>query len=458
MKSLFDNKSRMICKVITLLVIIMMCMSLVSCGNTDGDNEQADNTPTETSHLHIRVTGDLHDGAYLEHGAKTSHGYYEIITWPESMMPEDHGYTWYGNVVYTDYATCQKVFLCNTPGCPHNTQDCTSFVSYSSEARLFTDYSEKHLYLISLGVHTDDIRPADLASITEMNMDGSGRRTVCSLTSEEVFSGNTVEIASDEYLYAMIGHIEMVPNKEDKLVPTEQYLLERIWFSDGRRETVCELHNGSDQREGLLSVWGEEDLIINQRVFKDDSPSELYRCRISQDGDLIEKFGPVGTFAYYSDQFMITGEEDGTSAAVTAIDYKTGERTTINDVPAETGVVGRVIVHNRDENKIHWSFLDTKEVFKCYILDFSEGTCKEFTLRQTDTYDDMPIGIIADAGNDYYVIVGEQDTTLELTDVEGIPHVFPLSGYPRYALISKQDYWNCVPNYRMIEDKVMSTG
>ena len=70
-----------------------------------------------------------------------------------------------------------------------------------------------------------------------------------------------------------------------------------------------------------------------------------------------------------------------------------------------------------------------------------------------NAYDKRAIVVAADAGDDYLVAIKAEASTRTLTDLQGIPHSFD---YIKAvcALISKEDYWNCVPNYRIIEDKL----
>jgi hypothetical protein len=212
-------------KICLTVILVFVCVFSVSCkaDAAPGDNDNEPETivepqgppaedpkdeEPETVYLPIRVTGDLHDSPVYERGAKTSKGYYEIMRWQEDMMPEGHGHIYYGNILYTDYETCRRVYLCNVPGCAHNTPDCTSFVKFSTDARLFTDYSETHLYFMSTGLQDSNITEEDLASITEMDMDGSNRRLVCTLSSGESIYDSAIEIASDRYVYTTVAHTD----------------------------------------------------------------------------------------------------------------------------------------------------------------------------------------------------------------------------------------------------------
>ena len=416
--------------------------------NMTGVLEEQNDSKNKSQYGPIRVTGDLHDSMILEHGAKTQHGYYEIIQWVGDMLPEGSSKSLcYGNIVYTDYSSCKRVYLCNTPGCAHNGADCTSFVQFSVGATLFTDYSENHLFLMSKGGLGREISSEDLAMITEMDMDGSNRRTVCILSSTESFRDNSVQIASDDYIYATVEHLEIIEG-----VPTSQYVLERIWFADGRREVVCPISNSKEKVDTAFCVWNNEDLIVKQREY-DGENSPVYFCRLTQDGEYKERYGPLYTLGYFRNEFIITGEEDGVTAVFTRTDLETGDSRTIIGVPAEAPKPGRLGLFGSDGYRINLHYLDGDENSRDYVLDFSDESWKEFTLKR-DSYADKALTLIADAGEDYLVIKASHDSTITLTDYEGIPHTYDYPNRPEYALISKEDYWNCNPDYRVIEDTI----
>ncbi len=87
------------------------------------------------------------------------------------------------------------------------------------------------------------------------------------------------------------------------------------------------------------------------------------------------------------------------------------------------------------------------------MVDTQTGTWKEFTPR-LDSERDMPVSVIAEAGDDYLVVVGEKKTYIFMTNKDGVIYNIWAESYPVRALMSKEDYWNSVPNYRMIDEKV----
>jgi hypothetical protein len=98
-------------------------------------------------------------------------------------------------------------------------------------------------------------------------------------------------------------------------------------------------------------------------------------------------------------------------------------------------------------------FYDRFEENHSYVLDFSEGTWKEFDLRMRNDSSNF-VTPIAEAGEDYMVLIERNDRQIIRAGSDGQMHKTIYRGRPTYALISKEDFWNSVPNYRIIEDKL----
>ena len=168
--------------IIVLIVIITITSACSSNGHTELPVEEPEEKndaaigPEDGKTEFIRVTGNKHDGPYLEYGAKTESGYYELLKWPNELNKES-SLIRNGNIIYTDYSSAQRLFLCNVPGCAHNSNDCTSFLSYSGFCVLFTNCSETKLYALSGGDYDVQYNDeSELPTITQMDMDGSNRK------------------------------------------------------------------------------------------------------------------------------------------------------------------------------------------------------------------------------------------------------------------------------------------
>ncbi|MBR3339515.1 MAG: hypothetical protein IKG19_05670, partial [Lachnospiraceae bacterium] len=112
------------------------------------------------------------------------------------------------------------------------------------------------------------------------------------------------------------------------------------------------------------------------------------------------------------------------------------------------------IVFGGYDNKYLLNFISTDssgENQKGYILDFESESWKEFDLRREDNsyYFVTPV---AEFDDNYLVLIDREDTAIVLTDAQGESYSYEYSGLGRYALMSKSDFYNSVPNYRVIED------
>ncbi|MBQ5342701.1 MAG: hypothetical protein J6Z24_04490, partial [Oscillospiraceae bacterium] len=90
---------------------------------------------------------------------------------------------------------------------------------------------------------------------------------------------------------------------------------------------------------------------------------------------------------------------------------------------------------------------------RAFVLDFSDGTWKEFDLRQK-TNSHYFVTPLAESGDDYLVLIDRKDTKIDLIGADGVPHSYDYYGCDTYAIMTKEDFWNSVPNYREVENKV----
>ena len=434
-------------KLISVIATLVCVITLVSCAsngiltNPLVPTVPEDNGPEivedDQGYEPIRQIGQT-IGSVLGSPGRTSHGYYEISKWDN---------TDYCNILYTDYATQQRSFLCNVPGCAHNTPECTSYISESRcTTALFTDYSEKHLYLMVFGRVGSEYIEAIPASITEMNMDGSGKRTICVLSEDELFTPALIFVASDDCLFVSVDHWTV-----SKITQS----IERIWFKDGKREKIRDLDNTA---EGLTGTVGDRYLKITKVENKDGIDKKIIEV-VDQDGQTVE----TKEVSVSGDSYVCPGEcsvilERGeTTSKATLVLTDSDEIRTVEGIPYPSTAPLSIVFGGYD-NKYLLTFISTDssgENHKGYILDFESESWKEFDLRREDNsyYFVTPV---AEFDDNYLVLIDREDTAIVLTDAQGESYSYEYSGLGRYALMSKSDFYNSVPNYRVIEDVIWS--
>ena len=460
-------------KLTSVIAALLCVLTLVSCA-FNGKVPEVLNPDTSSGDISGDVAGDQDFGPIKRIGldksfyclpSNTSNGLYQISTWNNQE---------YRNIIYTDYATQQTVFLCNIPGCAHNSPNCTSYISADQGGDLFTNYSEDHLYLINYGREADDRSEGVPASIIEMNMDGSDRRTICVLPAGEEFGSSQIFIAGDEYMYIEVLHfhkekvkVQVGTNEIETERRVGQYFIERLWFKDGRRETVRELRNDDGGYETLIGTVDDKYLVIN-RYEPQESGSMITKEIIDQNGKTVSMEEPYSSeeYDYHDDHFRIKIEREGDSAAATVWIVDSGEKKTVFDIPYPENASRPYLVGGYN-NKffLSYNWVDNIEETnngkyfghdqsRALVLDFSDGTWKDFTLY-TKSNESEEVFPVAEAGNDYLVRLDRSDSSvIDLVDSEGVPHSYQYYGRITFALMSKDDYWNSVPNYRIIEDKL----
>ena len=461
-------------KLTSVIAALLCVLTLASCAFNGKvpesldpavpDNQEAGNETESEEFEPIRQIGKP-IGDIIGSPAKTAHGYYEISRWNN---PD------YSNIVYTDYASQQTIFLCNVPGCAHNTPDCTSYVAGGQNTVLFTDYSEEHLYMIFPGREASDWAEAAPATLTEMNMDGSGRRVVCTLPTEEHFSINYVCIAGDEYVFVLVERTEIGKVKQwdfqtSELIEVDALItrtaVEKIWLSDGKREKIRDLEREIDAYEELAGV--EEDKYLLFKKWEEGEESRYYEILVDQNGETVEIREPSTPYGYtYVGSTRLKLETDGEVATATAVFSDSGEEKTIKDIPYTTdnpatlygGYENKILMQYRwteteNAEEVNGKLIGGTDRSRAFVLDFSDGTWKEFDLRQK-TNSHYFVTPLAESGDDYLVLIDRKDTKINLVDAQGVPRAYDYYGRDTYALMTKEDFWNSVPNYREIEDKL----
>ena len=460
---------------ITSLIAALLCvLTLVSCAFNGKISESLDPVIPDSSESGdgeggqdlgpIRQIGKQ-VGTIIGSPAKTEHGYYEISRWNN---PD------YANIIYTDYASQQTVFLCNVPGCAHNTPDCTSYVAEGQNVTLFTDYSEKHLYMIFPGMEATEWSEAAPATLTEMNMDGSGRRIVCTLPAGEFFDNpDNTFIAGDEYVFTTVGHYETEKIKQyDYETQTEievdalrmKWTMEKIWFKDGKREKIRDLDRENDEYEQLVRTVDDRYLLFRRWEEQGDE-TRCFETLVDQNGEVVEISEPSAYGGYGSNDHMsVKLETDGDIATATAVFSDSGETVTINDIPYTSNNPATIwgcyenyvfmqYIWTENAEEVNGKLIGGIDRTRAFILDFSTGTWKEFDLRQKTRSQNFVIPL-AEAGNNYLVMIDRKDTKIDLIGADGVPHSYDYYGCDTYAIMTKEDFWNSVPNYREVENKV----
>ncbi len=206
----------------------------------------------------------------------------------------DHGYYYINgegtNLMYIDYESKQEVYLCNSPGCKHDTQECTSYIggdNVGMENSLF--YYKDYLYLFthsydndgvtSTTISYDDSAIADGSPIDNslacepavlyrMKPDGTQREKV--YTFEEGLTIEKTILNDDNGLYFIAK--ELKSEKKDAnttSISSEGRRLLRVDIDSWKEEKICDM----EQDSGIVGCY-ENQLLLSYMQYDHELTEE----------------------------------------------------------------------------------------------------------------------------------------------------------------------------------------
>ncbi len=141
-----------------------------SSATSSDSNVEADNKNTEPTATGFK---NLTRPYYSVLGCGGESGYYET-------RARDDGSA---NVTYIDYSSQKEIYLCNAPGCAHDNEGCTSWIS-AENAGVFPLISSDHLLLIHRTYGGEEGKQS-LSRIDAASLDGSNRKTLITFNNGE---------------------------------------------------------------------------------------------------------------------------------------------------------------------------------------------------------------------------------------------------------------------------------
>lgn len=155
--------------------------------------------------VQLRLLSKSGNGAL---GVSTEDGYYELAVIGDTAS----------NILYTDFTTHTRVFLCNRPDCTHQDETCTSFVEGSCSLFSMKD----KLGMIRYG-STDVTAPdADRRTrVYSLNYDGSQRTELFAMDPALTIFGGTVTDEENLYFMAIVLDAEHPDKQSPELVKVD---------------------------------------------------------------------------------------------------------------------------------------------------------------------------------------------------------------------------------------------
>ncbi len=417
MKNFCIKKALSLC-----LMLIMTCL-LFGCHSADSAAQNSTSSSGDSAAASTEESGALSlitdpYGGLFRNGAATETGYYEIM----NTQPD------YINVLYTDYQTLTRTYLCSSPECLHNDDTCNSWLPTMGQTYLFASQAQNKIYLVSCGVASDGTA-SDTAAVTgrifEFDPSGANRRVLYQLQSNEQFSGTAA--GNNTKLYTGV----QVVNYETGKMTLE---IREIDLKTGESKTIYTTENTGER---IFGAYG--DCLVLEEL------GETARSYVSLNVVSGEKSAPQYSYDYTqevrtdslrSDELPNCSlyQVDLTSGA----EQKVAESIAIYDVDP-TRISGVFDNHIEIETSDNRNPEDIKPIK--YIIDTTSGTCSVSNLKYESLGTTKDIYILAQGGDRFLVRNSVKQAPITITDQMGVPTTLE-AAFPQYALISKSDYWN----------------
>ena len=356
----------------------------------------------------------------------TEQGYYELEITGTNLQ----------NILYTDFETGTRVFLCNRPECTHRDESCTSVLTGGG-------------YLFPLNGKIGIFQPGGTSPelpdserkcrIYQMNTDGSERKELCALAPDiSPFSGPATD---GKFLYFIAV---VIPETEKG---SEAYELVRVSLQDGAATTLKTFENNLPYLGGAF----EDKLLLEYSTEKDGS--YVYQCSVYSLSTNEETFfyeNPVQGFVRDNKVYVIDPQEkkvqevsaDGTTREW-AIDLTIPENAYIDNGGEEfvpSGYLAFTVFADGSGQR--------------YLLNKQTGELTQSTLNYT-WYDgsERPIYVLTQIGERLLVINKSELANMEYLEENGELSVRE-SILEGYAFLSVQDYLSSTPNYTPVNDMI----
>ena len=383
------------------LGLAIACLSGCNAANTEIASSSAatatvdpatDSTEVPASNNVFTSAGD---GLYVT----TDSGIYELQT----VFPDS------ANIFYTDANTKERIFLCANPNCTHADESCPSYIATPSAMFPPMLLRVGDQLLVVFTETTDSSNPHGML----MNMDGSNRRTVFELASNQYMQGGFCTSGND--LYFDLDEIDDSGNVT--------YQLWYVSFENGTSEKVMDL--GSDSDHYSLCDGVNNELCFNH---------------LSSDGISYCMYDPQSKTM--SDPFFVDSSSSGNSMIQDGYLFVLDE---------QANSVQRIRLSDKEAHTLAADIPTDGSYDMCsYILDFDTRNCTEFTLQTP--YNNRPVYVLTTIGDACYVATDYKTYTPTSVSEDGTVSNFDYVANI-YAFITKQDYINSNQNgYLMVKD------
>ena len=353
--------------------------------------------------------------------ASTETGLYEIV--PSGTKGS--------NIIYTDFDSKTRTYLCNRPECLHKDENCPSWIA-SDSCLIFTGGTGHNIFILQLETYN-----SPYTGIWKAEPNGNNRNLLFQFQpNQNIVNGIA---ADEEYLYITVQEVDSITYQPKKL----------MYQIDIQTGEAAELFS-FNANDWLFGAY-EDNLII---LSYDSAEKEFayYRYCVTN-GETEEFFRYSATddekapvTALNGNILYLVQPIGNTKAEVSCINLKNNQKLVLcSEIPffsSETTTILDFV-----DNKMILQVSDTRQQDSKlakhyqYGIDLKTGEVKENLLLIENGGQAEFINICGAYKNEYCVLSGYDPQTVTLFDDNGTAYESSIY-FPVYAFITKEDYWN----------------
>lgn len=234
-------RRRIIAVIALIPALLFGCAGPTTNTTTQTGNTSSQEVAQEDSTQNSVTLTALQRSDGWNYGGSGSDGFYYV-----SSSVRDDGSA---NLMYLDYATMEKIYLCNQPNCNHDTEACTSYLPYSAGGILPCVIGQNLVLVFPGNVHASaDTSSTVMPHLEVMGLDGSNRKTTFTFESNQQINRPLVTDGTNIYC-------ELDTATEDGQLKTE---LVRVNPVTGTKDTLCALN-----QEWIKGSAGSTIILLN---------------------------------------------------------------------------------------------------------------------------------------------------------------------------------------------------
>ena len=338
-------RRRIIAVIALIPALLFGCAGPTTNTTTQTGNTSSQEVAQEDSTQNSVTLTALQRSDGWNYGGSGSDGFYYV-----SSSVRDDGSA---NLMYLDYATMEKIYLCNQPNCNHDTEACTSYLPYSAGGILPCVIGQNLVLVFPGNVHASaDTSSTVMPHLEVMGLDGSNRKTTFTFESNQQI--NRPLVTDGTNIYCELDSSTKTQNAQlTSEAQTLQSENEALKAQVENLKSVL-LNTYSMDEVDKVVAQGYLDEVETKRL---DNLEMLDSERCEQVSSVKDLYGTTHSVSYKFDpwqeawaKFKLDGKYDTFEANIVTSDDTNRDANMSIEIYVDDVLVGRVDDIVRDEN------------------------------------------------------------------------------------------------------------